>query len=271
MKLLLIDAGNTTCDIRYYNDETKEITPLIRPLTEEVRGQSGSGFKRTIDEALLSHNLTSTIRNDLKTKGFDALLYVSVVPPINDRIEQLGVAYQLPVYNLRNDLPVESDDFILDNLSELGADFIANYYGYRAHYRSENSAIVSLGTATTLFFTQKGRFVGTTITPGLRSSLDALLNRASLLRKYEYQSSNSVMGTNTQEAINVGAINGHYYLILGLINAVKERYPIDEILFTGGNSRYYTQFCANSGITINESLIFRGLVDRYFNKIGRAP
>lgn len=248
MKLLLVDIGNTTADFRLYNSKTEHLESLIRPLSQDKVLRDFTGIKAALDA--FGHQ-------------FEAIIYVSVVPSLNDLIRSLGELYGIPVLSTRRDLPVKWDAFKLDNLHRLGADFIANFHGFIDQYPEKNAAIISLGTATTLFLIQEGNFIGTTISPGIKASLDALLSKAALLGGMDYKMLPQSLGFNTFESISIGTINGHYYMIQGLLAELKREYSLDKILFTGGNSRCYRDICQKDGITIDEALIFKGLVALY--------
>lgn len=248
MKLLLVDIGNTTADFRAFDTKNGALTPLIRPISQ--------------DEVLRD---TKTIIQ--KLRAFDlnlsAIVYVSVVPGLNDLIREIGRNFHIPVYSLRHDLPVDWSRFKLKNIHLLGADFVANFYGLEATYSFKNCAVVALGTATTTFLVQNGNFIGTTISPGIQASLKGLFSQAALLSEMNYEAQEAPLGFNTFESISIGTINGHYYMIQGLINAMKQDYQVDEVIFTGGNLNYYIDSHKNREIIFDETLIFKGLVYLY--------
>ena len=245
MKLLLVDIGNTTADFRVFDFENRSLTALIRPLSQdEVLRDTVSIIKK-----LNQFNIV-----------FDAIVYVSVVPDLNDLIRAIGAQYDIPVYSLRHDLPVDWSRFQLKNLNLLGADFVANFYGIEAAYGFKNCAVIALGTATTIFIMQDGNFMGTTISPGIQSSLQGLFSQAALLSKMDYALQDGVLGFNTFESISIGTINGHYYMIEGLLAKMREEYQIDQCIFTGGNLRYYENASFKDRLTCDETLIFKGLI-----------
>ena len=252
MKLLLVDIGNTTADFRAYDPKTETLTPLIRPLSQDH---------------ILSD--TDTIVATLKDfhMEFSAIVYVSVVPGLNDLIRAIGHHFEIPVYSLRHDLPVDWSVFKLNNVHLLGADFVANYYGVKATYPCHNYAVVALGTATTIFVVQNHEFLGTTISPGIQSSLKGLFSQAALLSEMNYEAQEGVLGFNTLESIGIGTINGHYYMIEGLLREIKTQYQIDNVILTGGNMYHYAQLENKQSFIFDETLIFKGLVYLYEQKI----
>ncbi len=255
MKLLLVDIGNTTADFRLYNTVTRELSPLIRPFTQDAL------------------NLTpEAIITDLKNAKLDAteleaIIYVSVVPKLNETIRAMGALWQLSVESLRHDLPVDWNRFKLPNLHLLGADFVANFYGIEASYQLKNCAVVALGTATTIFVIQDGNFIGTTISPGIQTSLQGLYAQAALLSEMQYCYLPQALGHNTFESMSVGTINGHYYMIQGLLTEIRKTMPLERVLFTGGNMNYYRDIL-DTDICFDETLIFKGLIYLYEQKYG---
>lgn len=255
MKLLLVDIGNTTADFRVFDFSDHSLTPLIRPTSQ--------------DEVLSD---TPTIKAKLDAFGiaFSAVVYVSVVPHLNDLIRAIGAEYKIPVYSLRHDLPVDWSRFKLNNVHLLGADFVANFYGIESAYGFKDCAVVALGTATTIFIMQNGNFIGTTISPGIQSSLRGLFSQAALLSEMDYEHLESELGFNTFESISIGTINGHYYMIEGLLARMRQKYAFEKVLFTGGNLRYYVDSAETSEIIFDETLIFKGLIYLY-EKMTHSP
>lgn len=258
MKLLLVDIGNTTADFRVYNTDNKTLTPLIRPSSQDQ---------------VLSDTPTIVSKLNAFNIEFSAIVYVSVVPGLNELIREIGKEFQVPVYSLRHDLPVNWDRFKLKNIHLLGADFVANFYGLEATYGFQNCAVVALGTATTTFVVQEGYFIGTTISPGIQSSLKGLFAQAALLSEMNYELQDAPLGFNTFESISIGTINGHYYMIQGLLAEMRKQYQLDEVIFTGGNLNYYRHSRHESAIIFDETLIFKGLVYLYqqMTKAQRLP
>lgn len=248
MKLLLVDIGNTTADFRAYDSLDGSLLPLIRPLSQDEVLRDTLSIKRKLDRFAIN---------------FDAIVYVSVVPNLNDLIRAIGFKYDIPVYSLRHDLPVDWSRFKLKNLNLLGADFVANFYGIEAAYGFKDCAVVALGTATTIFVIQNGDFIGTTISPGIQSSLQGLFSQAALLSDMNYELQTGKLGFNTFESISIGTINGHFYMIKGLLAEIAKEYKIGEVLFTGGNLRYYENSPVAETLMIDDTLVFKGLIYLY--------
>ena len=101
----------------------------------------------------------------------------------------------------------------IDNPKELGPDRIANSVGGFKKINKE-VVIVDLGTATTFDVVNSNKeYLGGSIAPGIKISLDALISRTSSLKSVELKEPGKVIGKNTYEAIQSGLVLGHASMI----------------------------------------------------------
>jgi type III pantothenate kinase len=77
----------------------------------------------------------------------------------------------------------------------------------------------------------KGEFLGGAIAPGIQVSSDAAAARSAALRRVELTRPRSVVGKNTVECMQAGAVFGFAGLVDGLVSRVRE----DVDGFGGGN------------------------------------
>lgn len=97
---------------------------------------------------------------------------------------------------------------LTDNPKEVGADRIVNTLA-AFHLFGGPSIVVDFGTSTNLdVVSANGDFLGGALAPGIQISLDALSARAAQLRKVELVRPRSVIGKNTVEALQSGALYG---------------------------------------------------------------
>jgi type III pantothenate kinase len=83
-----------------------------------------------------------------------------------------------------------------------------------------------------------GEFLGGALAPGIEISLEALAERAAQLRKVELVAPRSVIGKNTVEALQSGAIYGFAGQVDGLVERIiKETGPVTAVIATGGLSQ----------------------------------
>jgi type III pantothenate kinase len=96
--------------------------------------------------------------------------------------------------------------------------------------------VVDLGTATKLdALSPRGEFLGGVIAPGLETSLEGLVARASRLRTVPLQVPERVLGRSTLTCVQSGVMHGHASLIDGLVARLRRELPFPlEVLATGG-------------------------------------
>ena len=81
----------------------------------------------------------------------------------------------------------------------------------------------------------KGEFLGGALAPGIEISLDALASRAAQLRKVELVRPRSVIGKNTVEALQSGALYGFAGQVDDLVERIiAELGPVTAVVATGG-------------------------------------
>ena len=123
----------------------------------------------------------------------------------------------------------------IDNPKELGPDRIANSVG---GYKKINKevVIVDLGTATTFdIVNQNKEYLGGSIAPGIKISLDALISRTSSLKSVELKEPSKAIGKNTYEAIQSGLVLGHASMIDSMLEKiVLESQLSPGVVITGG-------------------------------------
>jgi type III pantothenate kinase len=114
---------------------------------------------------------------------------------------------------------------LTDNPKEVGADRIVNTLAAHHLYGGPSIDVVSAA----------GEFLGGALAPGIEISLEALASRAAQLRKVELVKPRSVIGKNTVEALQSGAIYGFAGQVDGLVSRIVEE--IGEptaVIATGG-------------------------------------
>jgi type III pantothenate kinase len=123
-----------------------------------------------------------------------------------------------------------------DNPKEVGADRIVNTLAAFELYGGP-AIVVDFGTSTNLdVVSAAGEFLGGALAPGIEISLDALASRAAQLRKVEIVKPRAVIGRNTVEALQSGAVYGFAGQVDGLVERIKEELgaPDAIVIATGG-------------------------------------
>jgi type III pantothenate kinase len=123
-----------------------------------------------------------------------------------------------------------------DNPKEVGADRIVNSLAAFTLYGGP-AIVVDFGTSTNLdVVSEKGEFMGGALAPGIEISIDALAQRAAQLRKVELVTPKSVIGKNTVEALQSGAVFGFAGQVDGLVDRICDELGqnVKAVIATGG-------------------------------------
>ena len=128
--------------------------------------------------------------------------------------------------------------------------------------------IVDMGTATTIsIINQDKQFLGGLILPGVRTSLNSLINNTSQLPRIKLGTpSERIIGTNTVSSIENGIVYGTAAQIDGLIQRISDELDFDpKIIATGGNAGAVIPYC-KSKIIYDKNLLLKGLYIIYKNE-----
>ncbi len=222
--LLTVDVGNTQTVLGLF--EGPELLHHWRIATNA---------ERTSDElALVVSELLRLRRIDFEPAGM-GIAISSVVPRLTAALREMteewfGVKAVVLEPGTRTGMPI-----LYDNPKEVGADRIANAVGALDAYDGP-CIVVDFGTATTLdAISAAGEYLGGAIIPGIEISLDALFGRAAALRRVELVEPRNVIGKNTVESIQSGAVYGFAAQVDGLCARIeRELGEAATIIATGG-------------------------------------
>ena len=208
--ILAIDIGNTNTVLGCLEGDNLLFTLRIR-----------SDRYKTADEySLLLEGLIS--RQGVDPKGLEGGILASVVPELRTVIadaarQMTGKEFLVVGAGLKTGL-----DIRIDNPAQLGADRVVDAVAALAAY-DPPLVIFDMGTATTMSVVGKnGAHLGGMIMPGLRTSVDALSARAAQLPYIHLEAPPRVIGTNTVDCMQAGAIYGSACMLDGLIGRVEE-------------------------------------------------
>lgn len=101
----------------------------------------------------------------------------------------------------------------IDNPKELGSDFISSAVG-AIHEYGTPILVSDLGTASKICVVNKtSEFIGGMIAPGMKTSLEGLINNAEMLNDTILELPQNVVGSNTITCIQSGIIYGQAFMI----------------------------------------------------------
>jgi len=212
----------------------------------------------TPDELLALFNSTFQIKSEAK-KDIEGAIICSVVPQATNSFSEairkyLNLEPVIVGPGIKTGLKVN-----IDNPKELGPDRIANSVaGYLI--TETDTVVIDLGTATTFDVVSKNKeYLGGSIAPGIKISLDALTLKTASLKSVELDTPNKVIGKNTYEAIQSGLIMGHASMIDSMVEKIILEIDIEpKIIITGGLSKV-VQPILNVNVEYIENLTLVGL------------
>ena len=259
--ILLMDVGNTNIKIGLANDKKNLNTWRV-----------ATDYTRTADE------FGMVLFDLLKQSGYNftdinGIILSSVAPSINYTLEHM-CTYYMHIKPVMVSHKLNLGKITLDySLHELGSDRIVNAVaGYELY--GGPVIIVDFGSATTFgAVNADGVFCGGLIAPGIKSSVESLVNVAAKLPRIELIKPTSILGKNTVENMQSGVIYGFTGLVEYIIKSIKKEpeFVNAKVIATGGMSQLVTQ---NSDIidTVDRALSLKGLKILYdykkdYNKI----
>ena len=126
----------------------------------------------------------------------------------------------------------------VDNAREVGADRIVNDVAAIRKYGAP-VVVIDFGTATTFNIINENReFIGGVIAPGIRGSMDSLVNSTAKLPRVEIEIPKSVIGKNTTTNMQAGIVFGFAGLVDYIVRKIKRemKCPDMQVVATGGFS-----------------------------------
>ena len=231
-----------------------------------------ASWRMTTNRDLTSDEIGVILRNYFMLGAIDisdikGTIISSVVPPI-----MYSLTHAVRKYIGTEPLIVNSKSKMglsikYDNPKEVGADRLVNAVGAIKKYTAP-LIIIDFGTATTFCAVSKEHeYLGGVILPGIKISLNALVEKTSKLPKIEIAKPEKVIGTTTVESMQSGMYYGYAGSVDSIVNKMKESFNGEKVtvIATGGLAR----MIANEAKTIDvidSSLTLEGLKIIYDNE-----
>ncbi len=220
---LLIDIGNSNVVLGVYREDDLLHTWRL-----------DADRERTGDEYL------SSVRELLERDAINPFLLMGAV--ISSVVPNLTPAFMHVARQLTGRTCHLVDRYSFSELKigtefpdEIGTDRLANALAGHILYRAP-LIVVDFGTATNFdVVSAEGEFLGGLILPGLRLSLDALVERADKLPKIELERPDRVIGKNTVKSMQSGILFGYAGMVDSLILRIEEELGHSaKVIGTGG-------------------------------------
>jgi type III pantothenate kinase len=221
MVLLAIDVGNTNTVLGLFLEDNLINSWRIKTDARQTADELELIYRGLLQGApeVTGIALCSTVPSVLHEMRDMLERYYHDVPRV---IVEPGIKTGVPI--------------LTDNPKEVGTDRIVNSLAAFTLYGGP-SIVVDFGTSTNLdVVSDKGEFLGGALAPGIEISLEALANRAAQLRKIELVVPRNVIGKNTVEALQSGAIYGFAGQVDGLVDRIVDELggSVTAVIATGG-------------------------------------
>lgn len=225
--ILVIDVGNTNIKYGVYDKDNLVASYRV-----------ASHINKTADEygSVLLGLLKAS---DIKISQIKGIILSSVIPSLNYTICHMCEYFfkKKPLVvgpGVKTGLNIKAD-----NPREVGADIIVNSISAYKKYGGP-LVVIDFGTATTFdVISGKGELIGVIIAPGVKTALESLVNGTAQLPMIEIASPKSVLGKNTETAMQSGIVFGFAGLVENIIKKIKKELKVDTLLVvaTGGMSK----------------------------------
>ena len=183
----------------------------------------------------------------------------SVVPPLNNIVKSSleKLFHQTPLVvgpGLKTGLNI-----LMDNPAQLGSDLVVNAVA-GLHYYGAPIILIDMGTATTVSVVdEKKNYIGGMILPGVKVSLDSLVNRTSQLPRISLEAPKKVIGRNTIDCMKSGIVMGQAACLDGMIERIYDELGYKApVVATGGLAGSIVPHCKKEIFCDNE-LTLKGL------------
>lgn len=253
---ILIDIGNSTI-VAAIADHEGTIAHTWRFKTRKE--ETASYFRYELKQGLRKYGVEST--------EIEGVTISSVVPEVDDDVAQA-------ITDLTGIVPhfFGIDDaqgkIVLDieSPSQLGKDRLADALGAVACYGAP-AIVIDFGTATTFgIIDEHLSFMGGLIIPGVKTSLNALSQRASQLPTITLEKPKQLIGRNTLECMQSGVLNGTAAMIDGLLDQLLPRLSGQvHLVATGGMAKDIVPLCRHR-IVYDRYLLLKGLFEANHRK-----
>ena len=245
--ILTIDIGNSNINFGVFEGDEIGFVARIATDTHKTEYEYAGAIANAI------------AISGIDKESIDGAIISSVVPPLNGVMKQ---AVKL-IYGL-NALLVGPGvktgiNIHCDNPASVGADIICACVA--AHYLyGSPSLVVDMGTATKMMvMNDRGAFIGVSIIPGVKVSLDALARRTAQLPMVDLEAPKNVVGKNTADCMKSGIIFGSASMVDGMIDRICDEVGSSlPVYATGGLSSVIIPYCKHN-ITYDEYLVLKGL------------
>lgn len=245
--LLVIDVGNTNIVLGCIDNDKIKFTARMSTDRKQTADQYAVQIKNIIE------------LHRVNPKDVNGSIISSVVPPVLNALKgavrlSMGVESIIVGPGVKTGLNI-----LMDNPAQVGSDLIVNAVGAIREYKPP-IVIFDMGTATTISAIDKNKnYIGGSILPGVKISLDALSSTAAQLPAINLDEPKRIIGKNTIECMRSGVILGNAAMVDGMIDRFEQELGEKAtVVATGGISRFIVAHCRHQ-IIYDGDLLLKGL------------
>ncbi len=254
--VICIDIGNTNVKYAIYDKDELKIS--FRVATD---------FRSTSDE--YGSQLVNMLKiKDIPLSKITGGIISSVVPSLDYTIDKMCEVYlnirALHIApGLKSGLNIRCDD-----AREVGADRLVNCVSAIVEYGGQGKPmiVIDFGTATTFnIINERSEFIGGVISPGIKGSLDSLVNGTAKLPRVEIEAPDSIIAKNTVTNMQAGIVFGFAGLVEYIVKRIKKELGREDVITiaTGGFSNVISEeiTCIDK---VDKLLTLKGLKYLYY-------
>ncbi len=225
--LLAIDVGNTDTKLGFFSDVDGRLTLGKTWRVETSRRRTADEFGVLVEMLFRVAGLT--------TGDVSAVAISSVVPQIDLALARGVQTYFKCEASFFNASVQKLIDVTTERPREVGADLLASAIAAKA-FHGTPAIVVGYGTATTYgAVSREGEFLGAAIAPGIRISIDALVDRTAKLPQVALEVPNGPIGRDTVSALQAGIVFGFVGQTESIVARMRAAIGEDaRVVATGG-------------------------------------
>lgn len=147
----------------------------------------------------------------------------------------------------------------IENPSQTGADLVVGAVAALRQHKPP-MIVIDMGTATTMMvLDEKGAFIGGSISPGVKISMDALTDRTALLPGLQLDQPKRAIGRNTIDCMRSGIMLASACMLDGMIERMEEELGCKAtVVATGGIAKFVLPMCRRN-VIYDKDLLLKGL------------
>jgi type III pantothenate kinase len=249
--LLAIDVGNTDTKLGVFT-----LAGGAYALVKTWRVETSR--RRTADEfGVLVESLFRVA--DLESSRVEAVAISSVVPQIDLALARGVRAYFDCEAAFFTAAAQRLIDVSTERPKEVGSDLLASAIAAKVRHGAP-TIVVGYGTATTFAaVSREGEFLGAAIAPGIRISIDALVDRTAKLPQVALEAPNGPIGRDTVSALQSGIVFGFVGQTEAIVARMRAAIGEDAcVVATGGLADVIAKQTKTIDV-VEEHLVLHGL------------